>query len=386
MSKTRMYHRLPIEAYTSQDWFAREMEQIFSKTWAYAGLMEDVAEPGQYITVQAGLNNIFIIMGRDRRLRAFHNVCRHRGTQLIRAVGKTQKALTCLYHDWTYDLEGNLVSVPDEATEFPNGIDKSCLGLKPAAIDIWRGMLFVHPDPNSTSIMSWFGEIEPHLGPHNVAELVEYPQARQTYDIKANWKIVVENYIDVYHLSHLHANTLAMYDHSKAEFGFVGPHYAFWEPPSADYASNQAGKLPSPSVVPADVTGVWVPMLFPGIGLCESESDWSIFVVTPLAPDLTRVENRTKVANLSDWAFAKQAARSARFWSGFARGKYEHESGDDGDDPMTSGDFTSEDVYACEQQQKSLQSPYLEIGPAAVGEAPIINHQQVVLDFLEGRR
>ena len=118
MSNKRMMHHLPVKAYTSQEWFDREQEIIFSKTWAYAGFVEDLTEPGQYISVQAGLNNIFIVMGRDRRLRAFHNICRHRGTQLIRAVGKTQKALTCPYHDWTYDLEGNLISVPEEDAEF----------------------------------------------------------------------------------------------------------------------------------------------------------------------------------------------------------------------------------------------------------------------------
>lgn len=386
VNKKRMYHRLPVDAYTSQEWFNREQELIFSKTWAYAGLMEDITEPGQYFTVQAGLNNIFIVMGRDHRLRAFHNICRHRGTQLIRAVGKTQKALTCPYHDWTYDLEGHLISVPDEKTEFPQGLDKSCLGLKPAAVDIWRGMIFVHPDVNAGSIMAWFGEVEPRLGPHRPEELVEYPDARQSYEIKANWKIVVENFIDVYHLSHLHANTLHMYDHAKAEYGYVGPHYTFWEPPSAAYADNQEKKLPSPRIIPKDLNGTWVPILFPGIGLAQSETDWSTFTLTPLAPDLTRVENRTKVANVSSWEFSKQEMRSAGFWTGLTRGKYQREDASGDDDPMASGDFTAEDIYACEQQQKSLQSPYLEIGPAANGEQPIIGHQQIVLDFLEGRQ
>ena len=250
------------------------MAHIFSKTWACAGLMEDLSEPGQYMCVQAGLNNILIVMGRDRRLRAFHNVCRHRGTQLIRAVGKTQSALTCPYHDWTYDLEGNLVSVPDEGTAYPEGIDKSCLGLKLASVDIWRGMLFVHPDPRASSVTTWFGEVEQQLGPHKPETLVEYPDTSCTYEIKANWKVVVENYIDVYHLSHLHANTLHMYDHSKAEYGFAGPHFFFWEPPSATYATDQDEKLPSPRVIPETLSGAWVPMLFPGIGLSESESDW----------------------------------------------------------------------------------------------------------------
>ena len=380
----RMLHKLPMAAYTDRDWFDREQREIFSKTWAYAGFMEDVAEPGRYISAQAGLNNIFITMGRDRRLRAFHNICRHRGTQLIRPVGKTRKALTCPYHDWTYDLEGNLISVPEENREF-QGLDKSRLGLKPASVDIWRGMLFVHPDPDAGSIMEWFEPVEEHLGPHRVEELPEYEDARVVYEIKANWKIVVENYIDVYHLAHLHSGTLAQYDHARAEYGFVGPHYVFREPLSPDYARNIEKHVPMPLIIPPDRAGAWVPMLFPGIGLAESESNWAIFIVRPLAPDRTQVENRVRVADASNWEFLKQEWRSASFWERSISGKYEPKKGVK-DDPMTGGDFTAEDIYACEQQQKSLTSPYFEVGPASKGESPVLSHQEIVLEWLEGRQ
>lgn len=379
----QMLHHLPVHAYTSQDWFDREQRTIFSNTWRYAGFMEDISEPGQYLSVQAGLNNIFIVMGRDRRLRAFHNICRHRGTQLIRAVGKTQKALTCPYHDWTYDLEGNLISVPEEHSEF-QGIDKSCLGLKAASVDIWKSMLFVHPDPNAGSIMNWFGEIDSQVGPHQPETLPEYEDARTTYEIKANWKIVVENYIDVYHLSHLHSGSLHMYDHSKAEYGFIGPHYMFWEPPVPEYAADQDKKLPAPRVIPKDQSGAWVPMLFPGVGIGAAEDGWSVYVVEPLAPDRTRIINRSRVANASAWEFSKQSMRSGNFWSDFGlSGKYKNGDAKSADDPMTSGDFTAEDMYACEQQQKSLYSPHYEVGPAAKGEQPILDHQKIVLGWLE---
>ncbi|PID95897.1 MAG: Rieske (2Fe-2S) protein [Alphaproteobacteria bacterium] len=377
-----MLHLLPVEAYTSQEWYDREQREIFSKTWRYAGFMEDVSEPGQYITVQAGLNNIFVVMGRDRRLRAFHNICRHRGTQLIRAVGKTQKALTCPYHDWTYDLEGNLVSVPEEHEEFGK-VDKSCLGLKPAKVDIWKSMIFVHPDPDAPSIAEWFGPVEPHIGPHVPEELVEYEELNQSYDIKANWKIVVENYIDIYHLSHLHSNTLQMYDHKNAKFHWEGPHYMFWEPPVESFAKDQDSKLIAPRVIPEDMTGAWVPMLWPGIGIGASEEGWNVFVIEPLGPELSRVHNRGRVSNASGWKFASQAIKSSMFWTKFGlSGKYADYDAMGDDDPMVSGDFTAEDIYACEQQQKSLKSPYFETGPAAKGENPVIDHQKVVLEWL----
>ena len=377
-----MLHLLPAEAYTSQKWFDREQRDIFSKTWRYAGFMEDVSEPGQYITVQAGLNNIFIVMGRDRRLRAFHNICRHRGTQLIRAVGKTQKALTCPYHDWTYDLEGNLISVPEEHEEFGQ-VDKTCLGLKPAKVDIWKSMLFVHPDPNAPSIAEWFGSVEPHIGPHVPEKMVEYEALNQSYEIKANWKIVVENYIDVYHLSHLHSGTLQMYDHRAAKFHWEGPHYMFWEPPVESFAKDQDSKLIAPRVIPEDMSGAWVPMLWPGIGLAGSEDGWNVFIIEPLGPELSRVHNRGRISNSSGWKFASQQIQSSMFWTKFGlSGKYANYDAMGEDDPMVSGDFTAEDIYACEQQQASLKSPYFETGPAAKGESQVLEHQRIVLEWL----
>jgi len=370
---------LPVEAYTSQAWFDREQEQIFSRTWAFAGLDGDVSEPGQYVSVQAGLNNIFIVMGQDGQLRAFHNICRHRGTQLLRAVGNTKKVITCPYHDWTYDLEGCLLSVPDRRNQFPD-LDMASLGLKKASVASWRGMLWVHPDENADPVEAWFGGVEPHLGPHNVDELVEYEKGRTEYDIAANWKIVVENYIDGYHLAHLHSGTLSMYDHKRIESGFAGPHFHFREPLSAEYAANVEKNAALPLVIPADEAGAWVPMLFPGIGLAENEDSWSVFHLTPLAPDRTRVVVRTKIADASLLAFASQSIRSFNFWTKRVRGKYDS---DDGDDPMASGDFMQEDIYACEQQQRSLRSPFFEHGPSALeGEAGVRRHQELVMAWL----
>ena len=338
-----------------------------------------MAEPGQYVSVQAGLNNIFIVMGRDRRLRAFHNICRHRGTQLLRAVGKTQRAIVCPYHDWTYDLEGRLISVPDRERQFPE-VDLDCVSLKKASVDLWRGMLWVHPDGNAGSIMEWFGEVEPHLGPHEVEKLPEYAKGRTEHIIKANWKIVVENYIDGYHLAHLHSGTLGMYDHSRIESGFVGPHFAFWEPLAPDYAENVEKNSPYPLVVPAEQAGAWVPMLFPGIGLAENESSWSLFHVNPSFArphpgGHPHQDGRRLVLGLHPpgGALARILEKARLRQVRGTRGR-----------PAGLGDFMAEDIHACEQQQRSLRSPYFEHGPSSKGEAGVRGHQELVRLWLEG--
>jgi Rieske 2Fe-2S family protein len=388
-TKKNMMHVLPTEAYTSKEWFDLEMKTIFSTTWQFAGLVEDVANSGDYISVQAGLNNIFIVKGRDNRLRAFHNMCRHRGTQLLRAVGKNQKAITCPYHDWTYDLEGKLISVPKKEKEFPDLCDKELhdcgLNLHEASVDIFKGMLFVHPDKNAPNIMEYFGAIEPHLGPHIPEKLIEYKEGIYTKEIKSNWKIVIENNIDHYHLAHLHEGTLNMYDHDKADFGWEGPHYWFYEPLVKDYKDDfkNASLLPLIDHIPEDKIGAYVPWFFPNIGLAESESSWNTFHVQPLAPDRTLVVFRTKMANVSEWEYTKQTAKStmSSVWTKYGnKGKYKG----DKNDPMASGDFMEEDVYACEQQQKSLSSPLFSVGARAErGEYAVMRFQEEVKKWME---
>lgn len=273
MAFTKQMPVLPVDAYTSQNWFNREMETIFSRTWQFAGFVGDLTDPGDYITVQAGLNNILVLLDENRQMRAFHNLCRHRGTQLLRASGKRKKLLTCPYHDWTYNLEGELMAVPERKTQFPD-LDLKTLCLHKASVGTWRGMIFVHSDADAESLENWFGPVEPYLGPHQPDKLVEYVEGRSRHEINANWKIIVENYIDGYHLAHLHSETLYMYAHRQQETGFVGNHFHFFEPLSKDYLDGIENNSPLTLIdhIPKDKIGAYVPMLFPNLGLGETES------------------------------------------------------------------------------------------------------------------
>ena len=376
---------LPVEAYTSQAWFDQEMETIFSRTWQMAGFIEDLTEPGDYITFQAGLHNIIVLLDDDKQLRAFHNVCRHRGTQLLRASGKRKKLLTCPYHDWTYNLNGELKGIPERKDQFPN-LDLKTLCLHKAAVGIWRGMIFVHPDPNADDLANWFGSVEPYLGPHQPEKLMEYIEGRARHEINANWKIIVENYIDGYHLAHLHSETLYMYAHRQQKTGFAGNHFHFFEPLSPKYLDGIENNSPLPLIdhIPKDKIGAYVPMLFPNLGLGESESSWSTFYIIPVAPDKSIVELRTKVMPVSDWQFMAQEWKSWNFFKTFKGDKYK--TGDP-DDPLASGDFMIEDIYVCEQQQRSFKSPYFSVGAIAKDlEQSVYQYQRNVKAFVEVKR
>lgn len=374
---------LPTTAYTSQEWYDLEQRHIFGNTWQFAGLIEDVKHAGDYVTVQCGLSNIMILRGRDQRLRAFHNICRHRGTQLLRAVGKKQKAITCPYHDWTYDLRGQLISVPEEERQFP-GLDKGKFCLHKASVETWRGMIFVHPRPDAEPLMEYLDGVHEWLGPHQPENLVEYEGTRLEEIINANWKIVAENYIDGYHLAHLHSNTLNMYDHAKQESRFVGPHYVFWEPLAATYRDNLKQMIPYKRItgMTDDILGAFVPLLYPNIGLSETESSWSIFHIIPLGPAKTKVIVRSKIEPMSSAEYAAYSVRSGAGWAKFGGNfaKYEGTS----DDPMASGDFMKEDIYACEQQQRSLKSPLFSVGATALElEKSVRDFQEIVLAHIK---
>jgi len=367
---------LPVSAYTSQEWLDLEQKLIFSKVWTFAGFPEDLPNTGDHATVQAGLNSIIVIRGNDGTLRAFHNICRHRGARMLRPHGNSASAITCPYHDWTYDFEGNLQGIPNKEKEFPD-IDMTCFGLHKASVALWRGMVFVHPEAEASSIEEWFEPVEKYLGPHRPEQMVEVAEMATETEINANWKIVVENFLDAYHLAHLHSGTLSMYDHGKSETGLVGDHFAFYQPLSPEYAEDIEKNAPSPLVDYGSARmGVYAPMLFPNIGLSETEIAWSTFHVTPVRPDLTIVRTRTKFPNVPRSQYAKAERKSYRFWRDKVRGKY---AGDPKVDPMSTGSFMAEDVFACEQQQAALSSPYFTVGASAdMGEKPVRDYQTVI--------
>ena len=365
---------LPVAAYTSQAWFDKEQEALFSQCWQFAGLTADVSEPGSAICVQAGLYPLIVVRGEDNHLRAFHNICRHRGTELLRTAGKRKKVISCPYHHWTYSLEGELLSIPQKRTQFAQ-VNMAELSLHKASVAIWKEMIFVHPKAKARPFSHYIAGLENKVGPHQPEKLVEYEGSRVRYDIKANWKIFVENYMDGYHLAHLHQDTLTEYDHKRQQSAFYGRHWAFFEPLTPSYQQNLAKQSPLPIIdhIPTDQMGAYVSLLFPNVGITAVESMWSVLHIIPVAPDQTVVDIRSLTMPMSTTQYLGSWLKS-----GWGATDPSH-----ADDPLKSGDVMTEDIYACEQQQSAMKSPKFAIGPLSRDlEYAILEFHSHIRDFV----
>ena len=201
MATIEDFSTIPYDWYVDPAVARLEQERIFRRTWQYAAHTGELTEPGSFVSTRAGDVPVVIVRGRDNELRAFVNVCRHRGYLLCDGAGK-RETLQCPYHAWTYDLDGSLRSAP--RSEMEPGFDRESLGLVPMLVDTWGPFVFVNPDTTAGTLAEHLGDL-----PRIVAEGgvdVDALAFHQRYEVEydANWKVCVENYLECYHCAIAH--------------------------------------------------------------------------------------------------------------------------------------------------------------------------------------
>jgi Rieske 2Fe-2S family protein len=192
---------LPGQFYTDPAWLAREMERVFARMWLAAGRADQLAEPGMFIRRDVAGASVLIVRGQDRSIRAFHNVCRHRGTRLCTGEhGTLRGSIQCPYHAWTYGLDGQLLAAPlmDEV----EGFVRSEYPLRSVACETWDGHIFVNLDDVPGPLAAQLGDLPQRFAPWRMQDL--RLAHRLEYDIAANWKLVVQNYNECLHCPIIH--------------------------------------------------------------------------------------------------------------------------------------------------------------------------------------
>jgi glycine betaine catabolism A len=189
---------LPRVAYLNSSWWEREREKIFWDQWVYIGRAEAWTDPGSFRVLDLCGESIIVLRDRGGELRGHLNLCRHRGSRLLCEDGALRNAIRCPYHGWTYALDGELLAAPFISME---DVPPNARRLHPVAVDEWCGFVFVRITPGGT-LAEQLGRVPNRLQRYPLAEL---RIARSiTYDIAANWKVLLENYNECYHCAGVH--------------------------------------------------------------------------------------------------------------------------------------------------------------------------------------
>ena len=216
---------------TSPAWYELEREAIFQKTWLNVGRVEQLTRTGSYFTkeLDAAGTSIIVVRDSDGEVRAFHNICRHRGNKLMwqdfpgEEVSGSCRQFTCKYHGWRYNLDGTLNFIQQEEEFF--GVDKNDYPLASVQCDVWEGWIFVNLDPtNIESLRDYLGGLGKGLEGYPFHELTQVHKYRA--EIGANWKLFIDAFTEFYHAPVLHARqAVADESHKLQSYGYEALHY-----------------------------------------------------------------------------------------------------------------------------------------------------------------
>ena len=195
-------YTLPAKMYVDPETLRAETEAIFLKSWIYVGHGSELAEPGDYVTAEIADQRLYVIHTEGGEIKAFHNVCQHRGHSLLRGKGKARKLLVCPYHAWSYDHDGALIAAPNCAQVA--GFDKSEFSIPEIRVDRFAGFVFVNLDPEARPMAEVYAGAEERL-----LDLCPQAETLKTggdvvFDIAGNWKNVGDNLLECYHCSTAH--------------------------------------------------------------------------------------------------------------------------------------------------------------------------------------
>src|SRR5262245_52320617 len=241
---------IPIEPYVSREYFEREREQIFRRVWLNVGRVGQIPNPGDYFVKDLAVchTSILVVRGNDGKVHVFHNMCSHRGNQVVWDAKGRCKAFTCKFHSWTYGLDGSLRHVPDEKNFF--GLKKEALGLTPVAVDTWEGFIFINLDlhPKET-LAEYLGEVGRSFAGYPF-DAVSTGCFSWEVDLNANWKVCKDAFQEVYHIFSLHHKSTGAMFASKAnpylhahELALFGRHARISVPANLDWQPTPVESL-----------------------------------------------------------------------------------------------------------------------------------------------
>jgi glycine betaine catabolism A len=337
----------PGRLYWDADVLRDELDRFFYREWLCIAREAEVAAAGDFVTRAVGPESVLVVRDATDQIRAFYNLCRHRGTRItLESEGRGAHSFICPYHAWTYGLDGRLISALH--VEGPPAIDRAQYGLHPIRVDTWGGFVWVNLEPSASDLRTSLGPFFERFDRFPLAALRR--GARQEYEVEANWKIVVENFSECYHCAPVHPNlnriTPATSGRNDARFMDRGGHSRFaggYMEFAQDFQSmTRSGYTDRPllsGMRAEDRRRIYYFVLFPNTFFSLHPDYLMIHRVWPTRPSHSRIENEFyfppdvvsakgfdpndavdlwNEINLQDWQVCElaQAGTGSRAWTG----------------------------------------------------------------------
>ena len=334
---------LPARYYVDRECFAREIEALFRTMWVCAGRAEEVERPGQFVLRDLAGDSIIVTRAATGQLHAFHNVCRHRGTRLCTdATGVFPGSIQCPYHAWTYGLDGALIGAPhmDEVPHF----DKADYPLHRVHADEWDGHVFLNLAAQPAPLLVQLADLPAKFVQWRMSEL--RLGRRIVYDVRANWKLIIQNYNECLHCPNLHPalNKLSHYlsgENEPLRPGYMGGRMDLRPGVATLSIDGTCPRALLPGLSNEDRRRVYYYAIFPNMLLSLHPDYMMVHTLWPVAPDRT--------INVCEWHF--HPAELAR-------------PGFDAADAVDFWDLTNrQDWHVCELSQAGIASRAYTPGP-----------------------
>src|SRR6266542_5797876 len=347
---------LPRRYFVSPAVFAEEQEKVFSKQWVLVVHQSRIAQAGDYFTAEVAGESLIIVRDKRAEICGFYNVCRHRGSRLIEnRKGQLSAAIQCPYHAWTYGLDGRLLGAPHMDDVL--GFNKTDYSLHPVNVALWEGFIFVNLADASTSrsnrdyisLEEWFAPLAGKFARWNLPALLS--ARRIEYDVRANWKLMFQNYSECYHCLGVHPELSKISPDDSAENDLTeGPFLGGFMRIASDKSLTMSGNtcaLPVGNFGDEDFRFVFYYSIFPNTLLSLHPDYVMVHQLEPQSPERTLI--------FCNWFFNQEA---------FDRNDF------DPDDAVEFWDMVNkQDWHVCELSQRGISSRAYEPGPYSARES-----------------
>ena len=335
--------------YVSPDIFRDEQERLFREKWVCVGRSEQIARKGEYFLADVAGESLIILRDQEGRLRGFYNICRHRGTRLCEEhTGRFSGSIQCPYHAWTYSIDGQLIGAP-HMNEVA-GFDKRAFPLHDVAVHEWEGFVFVNlardPEPFEVS----FAPVLERFTRFNIASLRS--ARRIEYDVKANWKLLFQNYSECLHCPMIHPGLTKVTpylsgENDLTEGSYLGGFMVISQQGGSMTESGNPCGVTVGTLAGDDLQRAYYYSLMPNLLLSMHPDYVMAHTLWPVAPDRTRI--------VCDWLFHPESLDNpacnpedgVRFWD----------------------TVNQQDWHICEQSQLGVSSRAYVPGPYSPRES-----------------